>query len=118
MPDPGRYGMMLTTLPSREEAARLAAGLVDERLAACAQMLNIDSVYRWQGEVHQEPEVLLLIKTRTALFETVIARIKALHPYSVPQIVGTAFLAGLPAYLDWIDAETGGVTSPAAPAGR
>lgn len=121
-PDPGQYGMLLTTLPDRDAAARLAAALVEERLAACAQMLGIDSVYRWQGKVHQEPETLLLIKTRTALFEPAIARIKALHPYCVPQIVGTGFVAGLPAYLDWIGAETGpkaeDPTSPAAPAAR
>jgi periplasmic divalent cation tolerance protein len=96
------FGMLLTTLPSRDEAARLAGLLVEERLAACVQMLAIDSVYRWEGAVQREPETLLLVKTRTALFETAIARIREVHPYSVPQIVGTTFQAGLPAYLDWI----------------
>jgi periplasmic divalent cation tolerance protein len=100
------FGMLLTTLPSRDEAARLAGLLVEERLAACVQMLAIDSVYRWEGAVQREPETLLLVKTRTALFETAIARIREVHPYSVPQIVGTAFQAGLPAYLDWIGDNT------------
>jgi periplasmic divalent cation tolerance protein len=100
------YGMLLTTLPSREDAARMADLLVGERLAACAQMIAIDSVYRWQGAVRREPETLLLIKTRTALFARAIERIRQEHPYDVPQIVGTPFLAGLPAYLDWIGEET------------
>jgi periplasmic divalent cation tolerance protein len=100
------FGMLLTTVPSRDEAARLAGLLVEERLAACVQMLAIDSVYRWEGAVQREPETLLLVKTRTALFETAIARIREVHPYSVPQIVGTPFLAGLPAYLDWIGDNT------------
>ena len=99
-------GMLLTTLPGREDAARMADLLVGEKLAACVQMLSIDSVYRWQGAVRHEPEILLLVKTRTALFDRAIERIRQEHPYSVPQIVGTPFLAGLPAYLDWIGEET------------
>ena len=103
---PADCGMVLTTLPGREAAARLADLLVEEKLAACVQMLSIDSVYRWQGAIQHEPEILLLIKTRTALFERTIERIRQEHPYSVPQIVGTPFLAGLTAYLDWIGEET------------
>ena len=100
------FGVLLTTLPSRAEAARMADLLVEERLAACVQMVSIDSVYRWEGALQHEPETLLLIKTRTALFEPAIARIRQNHPYSVPEIVGTPFLAGLSAYLDWIGEET------------
>lgn len=104
---PPECGMLLTTLPGRQDAVRLADLLIAERLAACVQMLPIDSVYRWQGAIQHEAEILVLIKTRTALFEHAIARIREEHPYSVPQIVGTPFLAGLPAYLDWIGEETG-----------
>lgn len=100
------HGVLLTALPSQEDARRLAALLVEERLAACVQLLPIESFYRWEGKVQNEAEVLLLIKTRTALFDTAIARIKAEHPYSVPEIVGWPFSAGHLPYLNWIDAST------------
>jgi len=100
------HGVLLTALPSQEDARRLAAFLVEERLAACVQLLPIESFYRWEGKVQNEAEVLLLIKTRTALFDTAIARIKAEHPYSVPEIVGWPFSAGHLPYLNWIDAST------------
>lgn len=100
------HGVLLTALPSQEDARRLAALLVEERLAACVQLLPIESFYRWEGRVQNEAEVLLLIKTRTALFDTAIARIKAEHPYSVPEIVGWPFSAGHLPYLNWIDAST------------
>lgn len=100
------YGVLLTTLPGRDAAKKLAHLLVAERLAACVQLLPIESVYRWEGAVQEEAEVLLLIKTRAALFEAAIARIKAEHSYSVPQIVGLPFSAGHQPYLDWIGEST------------
>jgi periplasmic divalent cation tolerance protein len=104
---PADYGMLLTTAPSRDEAARIARLLIDEKLAACVQLLPIESFYVWEGETRNENEVLLLAKTRTALFEPAIARISQVHSYSVPQIVGTQFLAGFKPYLNWIDEVTG-----------
>jgi periplasmic divalent cation tolerance protein len=101
-------GVLLTTLPSQEDARRLARMLVEEKLAACVQLLPIESFYRWEGAVQNEGEVLLLIKTRTSLFEEAIARIKTAHPYTVPQIVGWPFSAGHQPYLDWIDTSTAG----------
>jgi periplasmic divalent cation tolerance protein len=98
--------MLLTTLPGSDDARRIARLLVEEKLAACAQLLPIESFYRWEGKIAAEPEILLLIKTRTALFDTAIARIKQEHPYSVPQIVGTPFSAGLPDYFQWIEDST------------
>lgn len=99
-------GVLLTALPSREDARRLAQMLVEEKLAACVQLLPIESFYRWEGKVQNEGEVLLLIKTRTALFDTAIAAIKAVHPYTVPEIVGWPFSAGHGPYLQWIDTVT------------
>jgi len=99
--------MLLTTAPSRDEAARIARLLIDEKLAACVQLLPIESFYVWEGKTRNENEVLLLAKTRTALFEPAIARISQVHSYSVPQIVGTQFLAGFKPYLTWIDEVTG-----------
>jgi periplasmic divalent cation tolerance protein len=98
--------MLLTTLPSKNAAQKLARLLVGENLAACVQMSAIESVYRWQGEIVAAPETLLLIKTRVALFDTAIARIKEKHPYSVPEIVGTKFTVGFQGYFDWIDEST------------
>lgn len=108
MSAPSDYGVMLTTAPSREEAAKIAKLLIDEKLAACVQLLPIESFYVWDGKTQNEPETLLLIKTRTALFEQAIARIKDVHSYTVPEIVATPFSAGFAGYLNWIDEVTGG----------
>jgi periplasmic divalent cation tolerance protein len=120
MSAPSGHGMLLTTVPSRADAARIAQLLIEEKLAACVQLLPIESFYVWDGKTQNENELLLLIKTRTALFDTAIARIKAAHPYSVPQIVGTSFVAGFQGYLDWIDTVTGRsqIAPEASPASR
>jgi periplasmic divalent cation tolerance protein len=101
--DPPAYGVLLTATSSREEAQKIARLLIDEKLAACVQLLPIESFYVWDGKTQNEAEVLLLVKTRTALFETAIARIKAVHSYVVPEIAATAFTAGFAGYFDWID---------------
>ena len=106
MSAPSDYGVLLTTTPSREEAHRIAKLLIDEKLAACVQLLPIESFYAWQGKTQNEAEILLLVKTRRALFEPAIARIKAVHSYSVPEIVAMPFTAGFAGYLDWIDSVT------------
>ena len=79
-----------------------------ERLAACVQLIGIESHYSWKNERMSEPEVMLVAKTRAVLFERVIARIKALHPYETPEIVAQDFRAGFAPYLDWIKTETSG----------
>ena len=102
----GDYGMLLTSLPDADAARRIASLLVGEHLAACVQLSSIESFYRWEGRIANEPETLLLIKTRTALFKPAIARIKQVHPYSVPEIVGMPFTAGFEGYFRWIDGST------------
>jgi periplasmic divalent cation tolerance protein len=104
--EPSDYGVLLTTAASREEAAKIANLLIDEKLAACVQLLPIESFYVWDGKTQNEAEILLLAKTRSALFDAAIARIKAVHSYSVPEIVALPFTAGFAGYLDWIDAVT------------
>ncbi len=99
--------MLLTTVASRDDATKIANLLIEEKLAACVQLLPIESFYVWDGKTQNESELLLLIKTRTALFEDAIARIKAVHPYTLPEIVGTQFTAGFKGYLNWIDQTTG-----------
>jgi periplasmic divalent cation tolerance protein len=105
--EPADYGVMLTTTPTRDEAAKIAKLLIDEKLAACVQLLPIESFYVWQGATQNEPEILLLIKTRTALFDRAIARIKEIHSYTVPEIVALPFAAGFAGYLNWIADVTG-----------
>lgn len=95
--------MVLTSVGTPEDARRLARVLVEERLAACVQVLPIESTYRWQGEVHEEGEVLLLAKTRADRYEAVQQAIVAHHPYETPEVVMLPVAAGLPAYLAWLD---------------
>jgi periplasmic divalent cation tolerance protein len=96
------HGVVLTTTPSREEAQRIAKLLIEEKLAACVQLMPIESFYFWQQKIQNEAEILLLIKTRTALFDTAIARIKDCHSYTVPEIVAMPFTNGFASYFDWI----------------
>jgi len=104
---PSDYGMLLTTTASRDEAQTIAKLLIDEKLAACVQLLPIESFYVWQGKTQNEAEILLLVKTRSALFDAAVARIKQVHSYSVPEIVAMPFTAGFAGYLNWIDEVTG-----------
>jgi len=100
------FGVITTTVASREDAERLADLLLEEKLAACVQILRIDSRYVWKGETNHQPELMLLIKTRASLFESVTARLAAEHPYETPEIVATPFAAGFADYLGWIEEST------------
>jgi len=100
---------VLTNLPDRGQALALARGLVEQRLAACVNVLGeITSVYRWQGKIATESEVTVLIKTRGALYDQVEAAIRAAHPYELPEVIALPVARGLPQYLQWVAAETGG----------
>lgn len=101
-------GTVTSTFANREDARRVAAALLAEKLAACVQLTEIESHYVWKGETRSEPEVMLVAKTRAELFDSVIARIKALHPYETPEIVAQEFTAAFGPYLDWIGRETKG----------
>lgn len=95
----------LCTFPDRETAIAVARTLVDERLAACVNLLpDTLSIYRWEGEVEQAEEVLAVIKTTEARLPTLMARLRALHPYDCPELIALDAVAGLPAYLDWVQA--------------
>ena len=102
------FGIVLTTVATPDDARRLADGLLDQRLAACVQTLAIQSAYRWKGAIQREPEQLLLIKTRAALYPAVEAYLRAHHPYELPEIVLLPIAAGSPDYLRWLAAETDG----------
>lgn len=95
------------TCPDPATAGTIAERLVEERLAACVQVLSgVRSVYRWHGRIESADETLLLIKTAADRFEALCARLRALHPYELPEIVAVELAAGLAPYLAWIHAET------------
>lgn len=95
------------TCPDAATATRIADALVGERLAACVNVLpGVHSVYRWQGAVERADEVLLMIKTRAECLPALSARIQALHPHELPEVIAVEAAGGLPAYLQWIAAET------------
>lgn len=99
--------LVFTTAPDATTAEAIARRLVEERLAACANILApCRSVYRWQGAVEETQEVPLLIKTSTARYPALEAAIKALHPYELPEVVAVGVERGLPAYLEWVAQET------------
>lgn len=96
--------IVVCTMPDQESAVQMAQVLVEERLAACVNVLApCQSVYRWQGQIEQAQEVPLLIKTRRASYTGLEAKIVALHPYDTPEIIALPVDAGLPAYLRWVE---------------
>jgi periplasmic divalent cation tolerance protein len=102
-----RVLLCLTTCPDAETAARVAHALVAERLAACVnQVPGVVSTYRWEGQIHDDAEVLLLIKTTRERFDALRERLVGLHPYEVPELIALDITDGLPTYLDWLHAET------------
>ncbi|MFC5571493.1 divalent-cation tolerance protein CutA [Lysobacter yangpyeongensis] len=102
-----------STCPDAASAERIAQALVTERLAACVNRVpGIRSTYRWQGQVEEADEVLLLIKTTADRLEALTARLRALHPYELPELVAVEVRSGLPAYLDWVTAESAPLPGP------
>ena len=94
---------VLTTVGSEEEGERIAAALVERRLAACVQVSGpISSHYRWQGEVEHSQEWLCLVKTEASRYAEVEAAIAELHSYDEPEIIATPIVAGSAGYLEWI----------------
>lgn len=97
------FVVVLVTTSSKEEAERIAQTLVDEHLAACVNIVSpVQSIYRWEGKVQNEIELLLLIKTRQAVFEDVRQRVRSLHSYENPEIIALPISTGSTPYLDWL----------------
>lgn len=100
--------VVLVTVPSAAKGAELVRSLVDERLAACGNVLpGVRSVYRWEGKVVEDEEALLVLKTTAARFPALRDRVLALHPYEVPEVLALPVEAGSERYLAWVAAETG-----------
>lgn len=100
--------IIFCTCPSDNAVAKnLAEQLVSQRLAACVNIMpNVQSVYTWQGKIAHDHENLLIIKSRRSLYSEIEAKIKALHPYELPEIIMVTLDAGLPDYLNWINQST------------
>ncbi len=99
---------VFTTVATRDDAHRLARALVERKLAACAQISDIESIYRWQNEVQQEAECRILFKTTDERYELVESTIRELHPYKLPAIHAFAFAHAEPEYAAWIAENAGG----------
>ena len=101
------YVLVMTTLPADAAAVEFARTLVEERLAACVNLLApMESVYRWAGQVETEPERQVVLKTSRARVNTLWERVRELHPYDVPEILAFEVAAGSPAYLEWLQQST------------
>jgi len=95
--------VIFVTTPSQAEARKIGRALVEEKLVACANIIPpIRSIYRWQGKICDEPEVLMVLKTRSGNIQKIIRRVQSLHSYSVPEIIALPILAGSKEYLRWI----------------
>ena len=100
--------VVLTTCPDEPSAGRIARDLVESGLAACVSRVGpVHSTYRWQGAVHDEPEVLLVIKTVSTRYSELEMRLKSLHPYEVPEIIALPVTRGSADYLGWLSAAAG-----------
>jgi periplasmic divalent cation tolerance protein len=99
--------LVLTNLPDRAAAEKLADALIAKQVAACVNILApCLSVYRWQGAVQHDEEHLLLIKTTRERYAALETAIREAHPYELPEIIAVPIERGLPAYLAWVAAET------------
>ena len=99
--------LVITNCPDETIANAIALALVEEKLAACVNILpRVQSVYRWQGAVESASEVPLLIKTAADRYQALEAAIRTRHPYDTPEIIALPISQGLPAYLNWVEAES------------
>ena len=101
------YCVVITSAPDREEAEKLAEGILGNRLAACIQMSDIRSFFLWDGAMQRETEVVLTIKTTQKKYAELEAYIAEYHPYDVPEVIRLPITGGLPGYLSWLDETTG-----------
>lgn len=99
--------VVLTTLPNRQVAESIACKLVQQKLAACVNMISgLKSFFWWNGKLNKENEVLLVIKTSKNSLSRLEKQLKSIHPYQVPEIIGWPIKWGEKAYLDWVSTST------------
>ena len=98
--------VVLTTFATADDAARVVRALLDERLIACGNLMpGARSIYRWEGRVADQPEVLVLMKTRKQDWAALLSRLHELHPYQTPECLALRVAAGAPRYLEWLESE-------------
>lgn len=99
--------LMYATAPTKDEAQRIARTVVDERLAACANVIaGVTSTYWWEGSVQEDVEAVIIMKTRADLVEALTSRVRDLHSYQCPCVVAVPITGGNAEFLQWIAAET------------
>ena len=99
--------VVLITSPTEDEAAKIAGALVEEKLAACVNIIrNIRSIYAWEEKVQDDAEVLMVVKTQKKFFNKLSKRVKKLHSYDVPEIIALPIVNGSEEYLNWIRQST------------
>ncbi len=102
-----KFLAVFVTAASQDDAVRIARAVVEERLAACGNIVGtVRSIYRWKGGIEDQAEVMLVLKTRAALFEALRQRVVELHGYEVPEVIALPVEAGHAPYLDWIRENT------------
>lgn len=103
MDNKAEHLLVLCTIPDKVTAERIAARIVNDRLAACVNIVpGIESVYEWEGKIERSCELLLIIKTTASGYANLQHKLEELHPYDVPEIIAAPINAGLPGYLSWI----------------
>ncbi len=101
------YVVIYITTGSIDEAKTIGRALVEEKLAACSNIISpIQSIYSWQGEICNDKEALMILKSRKKLFKKIVKRVEELHSYDVPEIIAMPIIEGSRKYLSWIDDET------------
>ncbi len=105
MPSNSDRIVVLITTP-KGEGKKIARALVESRLAACVNVVpGLTSLYWWQGEIQEDQEELLIVKTRADVLDRLVAEVKRIHPYSVPEVIALPILGGNPDYMRWVDEE-------------
>lgn len=98
--------VVLSTCETQDDASRIARHLVEQRLAACVNIIpQATSVYRWKGEIQESPELLLIIKSSRPLLAALQRELVRVHPYEIPEIISLPIIDGSNQYLDWLDSE-------------
>ena len=102
------YIVILVTAKDKKEAGKIARGLLEAKLIACANIVEgVQSLFWWQGKIDSSKEVLLVLKTKKVLFKKVIAQVRSLHSYQTPEIIALPIVAGSDDYLQWLDGSVG-----------
>lgn len=102
-----KFEIVFITAPNEKTAVKIAKAFVEEKLAACVNIVkNIRSIYAWQGKIEDEPEVLIIAKTQKKHFKKIVNKVKGLHSYTVPEIIALPIIDGSKDYLDWLEKAT------------